>query len=100
MVNRVLPDAELAEKTLQFAAAPGRRARRWPTTATKRIVRAYLDAGRARAPTSAPRDSAAPLFETEDLQRAVKSFLAEGPGKASFDGMSCFRRRALVASAL
>jgi hypothetical protein len=28
----------------------------------------------------------APLFETEDLQGAVESFLAEGPGKASFRG--------------
>jgi hypothetical protein len=26
------------------------------------------------------------LFETEDLQEAVKSFLSEGPGKATFKG--------------
>ena len=26
------------------------------------------------------------LFATEDLQNAVKSFLAEGPGKATFKG--------------
>jgi enoyl-CoA hydratase len=28
----------------------------------------------------------APLFETEDLQGAVRSFLTEGPGKAKFTG--------------
>ena len=28
----------------------------------------------------------APLFETEDLMRAVETFLAEGPGKATFEG--------------
>jgi hypothetical protein len=28
----------------------------------------------------------APLFETEHLRRAVESFLADGPGKASFEG--------------
>jgi hypothetical protein len=26
------------------------------------------------------------LFHTEDLQNAVKTFLAEGPGKATFEG--------------
>ena len=26
------------------------------------------------------------LFETQDLKRAVKSFLEEGPGKATFKG--------------
>ena len=26
------------------------------------------------------------LFATEDLRRAVASFLSEGPGKASFEG--------------
>jgi hypothetical protein len=29
---------------------------------------------------------AASLFQTEDLQRAVKSFLEEGPGNATFEG--------------
>ena len=29
---------------------------------------------------------AASLFETEDLKRAVQSFLTEGPGKATFEG--------------
>jgi enoyl-CoA hydratase/carnithine racemase len=31
-------------------------------------------------------DARAPLFETEDLRGAVKSFLSEGPGKATFGG--------------
>ena len=26
------------------------------------------------------------LFETEDLQSAVRSFLTDGPGKATFEG--------------
>jgi hypothetical protein len=26
------------------------------------------------------------LFETEDLQRAVRTFLDEGPGNATFEG--------------
>ena len=28
----------------------------------------------------------AALFETSDLQQAVETFLAEGPGKATFEG--------------
>jgi hypothetical protein len=29
----------------------------------------------------------APLFETSDLRQAVETFLAEGPGKATFEGI-------------
>ena len=32
------------------------------------------------------RDTMGALFHTEDLQNAVKTFLAEGPGKATFEG--------------
>jgi enoyl-CoA hydratase len=53
--------------------------------ATKRIVRAYLKGGIEEADRETPK-VAASLFETEDLQRAVKSFLEEGPGKATFEG--------------
>ena len=42
-------------------------------------------AGSTRPTRSTP-EVAGALFETEDLQRAVKSFLAEGPGKATFEG--------------
>ena len=52
---------------------------------TKRIVRAYLDGGIERADEVTP-GVFGELFGTEDLQNAVKSFLAEGPGKATFKG--------------
>jgi enoyl-CoA hydratase len=84
VVNRVLPDAELDEKTMRFAE----RLAAGPTLAngaTKRMVRAFLDEG-VRGADARVGDIAAPLFETEDLKRAVESFLAEGPGKASFEG--------------
>ena len=84
VLNRVLPDAELAEKSLRFAE----RLAGGPTRAhdsTKRIVRAFLDEGMRAADERTP-EIAAALFETDDLQRAVKSFLEDGPGKATFQG--------------
>jgi enoyl-CoA hydratase len=84
VVNRVLPDGELEEKSQRFAE----RLASGPTrahAATKRIVRAQLDHGVAGADERTA-EIGAPLFATEDLQAAVKSFLAEGPGKASFSG--------------
>ncbi len=84
VVNRVLPDDELLEKGMAFA----KRLAAGPTkahAATRRIVRAYLEGGVDEADQVTP-DVAGSLFETEDLQRAVKSFLTEGPGKASFEG--------------
>lgn len=84
VVNRVLPDDELLEKGMVFA----KRLAAGPTkahAATKRIVRAYLEGGVDEADRVTP-EVAGSLFETEDLQRAVKSFLTEGPGKASFEG--------------
>ena len=84
VVNRVVPDAELHEKGMRFA----QRLASGPTKAhgaTKRIVRAYLEGGVDRADEVTP-DVAGGLFETEDLQRAVRSFLDEGPGNATFEG--------------
>jgi enoyl-CoA hydratase/carnithine racemase len=84
VVNRVLPDGELLEKGMSFA----RRLAGGPTrahAATKRIVRAYLEGGVDEADRATP-EVAGALFETQDLQRAVRSFLAEGPGKATFEG--------------
>jgi enoyl-CoA hydratase len=84
VVNRVLPDGDLAVKSQRFAerlAAGPTRAH----AATKRIVRAVLDEG-VRGADDRAAEIGAPLFGTEDLQAAVKSFLAEGPGKASFRG--------------
>ena len=84
VVNRVVGADELLEKGMKFAhqLAAG------PTVAhaaTKRLVRAYLDGGIAAADATVP-EIAGPLFETEDLKNAVRSFLDEGPGKATFEG--------------
>src|SRR6476646_7014675 len=84
VVNRVLADDELMDKGMRFA----QRLAAGPTkahAATKRIVRAYLQGGVDEADRVTP-EVAGALFETEDLQRAVKSFLTEGPGKATFEG--------------
>ena len=84
VVNRVLPDAELHERTLEFA----RRLAEGPTlahAATKSIVRAYLEDG-VRGADARTGAIGARLFETDDLKGAVDSFLADGPGKARFAG--------------
>jgi enoyl-CoA hydratase/carnithine racemase len=84
VVNRVLPDDQIHEKGMRFA----QRLATGPTIAhgaTKRIVRAYCEGGVDEADRVTPAQFAE-LFATEDLQNAVKSFLAEGPGKAEFQG--------------
>jgi enoyl-CoA hydratase len=84
VVNRVVGDDELLEKGMRYA----HRLASGPTrahAATKRIVRAQLEGG-VDAADEATAEAAGGLFETEDLQRAVKSFLEEGPGKANFEG--------------
>ncbi len=85
VINRVLPDDVLAEKTMKFAdqLAEG------PTrahAATKKMVRAFLDHG-VRGADARVGEIAAPLFGTEDLQNAVDTFLEKGgPGHAKFEG--------------
>jgi enoyl-CoA hydratase/carnithine racemase len=84
VINRVVPDGTVHEKGMRFAGqlASG------PTkahAATKRIVKAVSDRGLEHADEITPGQFAG-LFATEDLQNAVRSFLAEGPGKATFDG--------------
>ncbi len=84
VVNRVLPADELLEKGMKFA----RELAAGPTIAhgaTKRLIRAYLDGGIAAADATVP-EIAGPLFDSDDLKNAVKSFLADGPGKATFEG--------------
>ncbi|MGZ5359558.1 MAG: enoyl-CoA hydratase/isomerase family protein, partial [Solirubrobacterales bacterium] len=84
VVNRMLSDDELHEKGMRFA----HRLAAGPTkahAATKRIIRAYLQDGVDKADRETPK-VAASLFETEDLQNAVRSFLDEGPGNATFEG--------------
>ena len=84
VINKVLPDGDLADKTLQaahrLAGGPTR-----ANVATKRMVRAYLEHG-VRGADDRVGEIAAPLFATEDLQNAVRTFLDEGPGKATFEG--------------
>ena len=84
VINRVLPDGELAEKTMRFAA----RLAAGPTlanAATKRVVRAYLDGG-VRGADEQVSEIVPPLFATEDLKGAVRTFLEQGPGNATFSG--------------
>ena len=84
VVNRVLAEEDLLEKGMRFAA----RVAAGPTkahAATKRIVRAQLEGGVEEADRITPGEFAG-LFATADLQNAVQSFLAEGPGKATFEG--------------
>ncbi len=59
-----------------------------PTVAhsqTKRIVRAYCEGGVDKADEVTP-EVFSGLFESEDLQAAVRTFIEEGPGKATFEG--------------
>jgi enoyl-CoA hydratase/carnithine racemase len=84
VVNRVVSDDDLLERGMRFA----HRLAAGPTKAhgaTKRIVRAFCEGGVEEADRITA-DTAGGLFETEDLQRAVRSFLTEGPGKATFEG--------------
>jgi len=52
---------------------------------TKHILRRFRVGG-IPAADQAVREDAGDLFATEDLQRAVKTFLSEGPGHAEFQG--------------
>ncbi|WP_367129861.1 enoyl-CoA hydratase/isomerase family protein [Saccharothrix sp. HUAS TT1] len=84
VVNRVLPDEGFDDAALEFtlALAAG------PTVAhaaTKRVLAHYESGGVAEANAHIT-TIAAGLFETEDLRGAVKSFLTDGPGRATFSG--------------
>jgi enoyl-CoA hydratase len=84
VVNRVLPDGDVVEKAMRFA----RQLAEGPTrahAATKEIVRALREGGVPEADRRTPA-LVGPLFESEDLRRAVDSFLEQGPGKATFTG--------------
>ena len=84
VVNRVLPDDGFDDAARAFA----QRLADGPTVAnaaTKQVVRAQLDGGVAAADALIPR-AAGDLFETEDLRGAVRSFLEQGPGKATYTG--------------
>jgi len=84
VINRVVPAAQLSEKSLHFvqrlAAGPTR-----AHAASKRVLREYLDHGVRAADQLIP-DIAAPLFETLDMRQGIVSLLEQGPGKAKFSG--------------
>ncbi|MCW2749361.1 MAG: enoyl-CoA hydratase [Aeromicrobium sp.] len=84
VVNRVLPEDGFDQAVLEFVTsiAIG------PTKAfgaAKDILRHFEAGGvpEANAHTTA---IASELFDTDDLQRGMESFLTEGPGKATFNG--------------
>jgi len=84
VVNVLLDDEGFDERARAYATelATG------PTRAhamTKHILRRFREGG-IPAADQAVRDDAADLFATEDLQRAVKTFLEQGPGHAEFQG--------------
>ena len=84
VVNSVLP----ADGFDDAARAYARRLAEGPTkahAATKAIVRAQVEGG-ARAADEIVPETAGGLFATDDLIRAVESFLEQGPGKATFEG--------------
>lgn len=84
VINLLYDDEGFDERARAFAAelASG------PTKAhamTKHVLRRYRAGGIAAA-DEAVRSDAGELFATEDLQRAVKTFLEKGPGHAEFEG--------------
>ncbi|MEU5696808.1 enoyl-CoA hydratase/isomerase family protein [Actinosynnema sp. NPDC020468] len=84
VVNRVYPDATFEDDALRFAqdlAAGPTRAH----AATKQVLAHYESGGVAEADEHVT-TIAAQLFATEDLRGAVRSFLADGPGRATFSG--------------
>ncbi len=84
VVNRVLPiedfDAQVLTFTSTLAIGPTR-----AFGAAKDILRHFESGGVAEANTHTTAIAAA-LFQTEDLQNGMKSFLEDGPGKATFNG--------------
>ena len=84
VVNRVVPDADLYAEGLEFA----RELAAGPTkahAATKAILRAFREGG-VPAADAITHETMGALFQTDDLKNAVRTFLAEGPGKATFEG--------------
>jgi enoyl-CoA hydratase/carnithine racemase len=84
VVNLLFNDDDFDRRARAYAAdlAAG------PTKAhamTKHILRRYREGG-IPAADRAVREDAGELFATEDLQRAVKTFLDKGPGHAEFQG--------------
>ncbi|WP_200210462.1 enoyl-CoA hydratase/isomerase family protein [Micromonospora coerulea] len=84
VVNRVLPNEGFDEAArtfgAQLAAGPTR-----AHAATKTVLEHFAAGGVPEANRHVTR-IAADLYRTEDLRAAVRSFLDEGPGRATFTG--------------
>jgi len=84
VVNHVLPVEGFEDATLQIvrqiAVGPTR-----AFGAAKQIL-AQFEAGGVPQAIEHTTRIAAELFDTEDLQHGMESFLADGPGKATFQG--------------
>ncbi|MCI4066718.1 enoyl-CoA hydratase/isomerase family protein [Micromonospora sp. R77] len=84
VVNRILPDdgfdAAARAFAAQLAAGPTR-----AHAATKTVLDHFADGGVAEADRHVT-TIAAQLYRTEDLRNAVRSFLVDGPGRATFTG--------------
>jgi enoyl-CoA hydratase/carnithine racemase len=84
VVNRVLDDEDFDDQARAFASelADG------PTlahAATKRVIAAFREGG-VRGADEQVAAIAGELFASRDLRGAVRSFLDDGPGKATFSG--------------
>jgi enoyl-CoA hydratase/carnithine racemase len=84
VVNGVFPDGEFHHRVRELAQelAAG------PTlahAATKQVIRAFREGGVELADERIAR-IAGQLFDTDDLRGAVRSFLEDGPGRATFAG--------------
>ena len=82
VVNAVHDDVDAAARALTDRLADG------PTkahAATKQIIAAWRSGGVGHADAVTPEVSGA-LFDTDDLKRAVVSFLDVGPGNATYTG--------------
>jgi enoyl-CoA hydratase len=84
VVNRVVPGADLLEKSRAFAA----RLAAGPTlahAATKRMIQVAVDEGVGAADEALP-EAGARVMASEDLQNGAKTLLEKGPGNATFEG--------------
>jgi enoyl-CoA hydratase/carnithine racemase len=84
VVNRVLPadgfDGAARELAARLATGPT-----VAHAATKDVIRAYIEGGIAQADADVPAIAGA-LFDTHDLRGALRTFLSDGPGQATFEG--------------
>jgi enoyl-CoA hydratase/carnithine racemase len=82
VVNRVVPAAELHDKTRAFA----QRLAAGPTlahAATKRMIKLAVDEGVEAADTALP-EAGARVMASQDLQDGARTLLEKGPGNATF----------------